>query len=339
MCVVGPISNNQCILVQVKSAMQTSSSRQKVMNLPNTIPNHLREHHLLLSEAAATDATAAAVANHTVHLVGTLVLKLPESPSGSGQSALILNLGSDLSLALIDGNVTAVPTPASLTATQEGRGVAEVPGNPAGCLFAEPDAHSRVPWVWAWAWGVRVAAITLPPPALELLSQSSDSSLVTRSLTGSLETLDDTVDGVGITRPSTATGASQSLPGLLCLPHPYLLPIAEWSITSTHVAVVVIVTAARVSDVHITECSETGIKSPRNLIVAPHAATIERKVFSKHVSASTVTIITERKVAIKDGSTSTVVKIERKVATKDGSTSTVAVLAVARVYHVTSNLT
>ena len=162
------------------------------MNVPYYYtPNHLREHHLLLSEAAATDATAATAANHTVHLVGTLVLKLPESPSGSGQSALILNLGSDLSLALIDGNVTAVPTPASLAATQEGRGVAEVPGNPAGCLFAEPDAHIRVPWVWVWAWGVRVAAVTLPPPTLELLSQSSNSSLVTRSLMGSLKTLDD----------------------------------------------------------------------------------------------------------------------------------------------------
>ena len=230
--VVGPIpitnNNNQCILIQVKSAMQTSSSRQKMMNVPYYYtPNHLREHHLLLSEAAATDVTAATAANHTVHLVGTLVLKLPESPSGSGQSALILNLVSDLSLALIDGNVTAVPTPASLVATQEGRGVAEVPGNPAGCLFAEPDAHLRVSWVWAW--GVRDAAVALTPPLLELLSQSSDSSLVTRSLTGSLKTLDDSVDSVGVTTPSTATGASQSLPDVFCLPHPYLATIAECS--------------------------------------------------------------------------------------------------------------
>jgi len=176
-----------------------------MMDVP-TIPNHLREHHLLLSipSAVTATATAAAVANHTVHFVGTLALKLPESPS-VGHSALILNLSSDLSLALIDGNVTAVPKPASLTATQEGRGVAVPPGNPAGCLVAEPDAHLRVPWVRARrVRRVRVAvvAVALEHPTLELLSQSSDSSIVTVSLTSSLETLDDSGDSVGITTPS-----------------------------------------------------------------------------------------------------------------------------------------
>jgi hypothetical protein len=204
-------------------------------------------------------------------LTTALVLKLPESPS-AGQSALILNLGSDLSPARIDGNVTAFLTPALILVATKRPSVAVVAGNPAGCLVAEPDAHLRVPWVWAWrVWRIRVAAIALPPPTLELLSQSSDSSLVTRSSLSSLETLDDNVDGVGITTPSSATGASQSLPEASCLPYPYLLPIAE----SSRITHVVIVTAARGSDEHITECSEIGIHGSNSSSYSIAAADIK----------------------------------------------------------------
>jgi hypothetical protein len=301
-----------------------------MMDVP-TIPNHLREHHLLLSIPSAVTATAAAAAgaNHTVHLVWALLLKLPESPS-VGQSALILNLSSDLSPARVDSNVTAVPTPALILTATKRPSVTEVPGNPAGCLVAEPDAHLRVPWVWAWrARRIRVAvvAVALEHPTLELLSQSSDSSIVTVSLTSSLETLDDSGNSIGITTPSKATGASQSLPCLLCLSYPCLATIAECSVVVTREGV-------RDSDEHVIE--------RRAIITLMPIFTVsiieKRKMKDTSTFTSTLVIIERKVVVIKDGSTSTAAIIERKVVTKDASTSTDAVLVLARVFHVTSYL-